>query len=74
MDKNVEVNKGIAMRVSVITIIINIVLSIAKIFAGIIANSGAIISDGVHSASDVFAKCVAVINECGEMKIEKFEM
>ena len=27
-----------------------------------------------HSASDVFAKCVAVINECGEMKIEKFEM
>lgn len=27
-----------------------------------------------HSASDVFAKCVAVINDCGEMKIEKFEM
>jgi len=27
-----------------------------------------------HSASDVFVKCVAVINDCGEMKIEKFEM
>lgn len=27
-----------------------------------------------HSASDVFVKCVAVINDCGDMKIEKFEM
>ena len=27
-----------------------------------------------HSASDVFVKCVAVINDCGEMKIEKFKM
>ena len=61
MDKNVEVNKGIAMRVSVITIIINIVLSIAKIFAGIIANSGAIISDGVHSASDVFSTAIVIV-------------
>lgn len=27
-----------------------------------------------HSASDVFVKCVAIINDCGEMKIEQFEM
>ena len=27
-----------------------------------------------HSASEPFVKNVAVINDCGEMKIEKFEM
>ena len=27
-----------------------------------------------HSASEVFVKCVGVINDCGEMKIEKFVM
>ena len=27
-----------------------------------------------HSASEVFVKCVAVINDCGEMKIEQFKM
>ena len=27
-----------------------------------------------HSASDVFARCVAIINDCGDMKIEKLEM
>ena len=27
-----------------------------------------------HSASDPFVKNVAIINDCGEMKIEKFEM
>ena len=27
-----------------------------------------------HSASEVFVKCVAVINECGEMKIEKMQL
>ena len=27
-----------------------------------------------HSASEPFVKSVAIINDCGEMKIEKFEM
>jgi len=27
-----------------------------------------------HAASSVFVKCVGVINDCGEMKIEKFAM
>lgn len=46
-------NKKIANHVSVISIIINILLSVFKLFAGIIAGSGAMISDAVHSASDV---------------------
>ena len=27
-----------------------------------------------HSASETFVKNVAIINDCGELKIEKFEM
>ena len=44
---------GLAMRVSCVSIAINVVLSVFKVGAGILAHSGAMISDGVHSASDV---------------------
>lgn len=27
-----------------------------------------------HSASEPFVKCVAILNDAGEMKIEKFDM
>ena len=49
-----------ANRVSVITITVNIVLSILKLIAGIFAHSSALVSDAVHSASDVVST-VAVI-------------
>lgn len=51
----------VANRVSVITIIVNVILSVFKLLAGIIAHSGAIISDAVHSASDVFSTFVVMI-------------
>ncbi len=51
----------IANKVSVITIISNIILSIVKLVAGIIAHSHAMISDAVHSASDVFSTFVVII-------------
>ncbi len=53
--------KRVANRVSVITIIGNVFLSAFKLFAGIIAHSGAMISDAVHSASDVFSTFVVMI-------------
>ncbi|MBQ5332487.1 MAG: cation transporter [Oscillospiraceae bacterium] len=53
--------QAIANRVSVITIIENAVLSLVKLLAGIIAHSGAMISDAVHSASDVFSTIVVII-------------
>ena len=43
------------------SIIVNVVLSVAKFAAGIIAGSGAMISDAVHSASDVFSTVVVMI-------------
>lgn len=51
----------IANKVSLITIIGNIILSIVKLVAGIVAHSHAMISDAVHSASDVFSTFVVII-------------
>lgn len=53
--------KEIAMRVSIISIIINVILSVLKLFAGIVANSGAMISDAVHTASDVFSTFIVIV-------------
>ncbi len=50
-----------ANRVSVVTIAGNVVLSVIKLFAGIMAHSGAMISDALHSASDVFSTIVVLI-------------
>lgn len=58
---NSQDNSKIAMRVSVISIVVNLLLSIFKLLAGIIAHSGAMISDAVHSASDVFSTIIVII-------------
>ena len=52
-----------AVKVSMVSIIGNIVLSTVKLIAGIIAHSGAMVSDAVHSASDVFSSII-VISAC----------
>lgn len=54
-------NERIVMRVSVNTMIVNVILSIGKVAAGVVARSGAMISDGIHSASDVFSTIVVII-------------
>ena len=54
-------NKQIAMHVSVISIVWNMILSAFKLLAGIIAHSNAMISDAVHSASDVFSTIIVMI-------------
>lgn len=51
----------IAMRVSSVSIVINIILSLLKLLSGIIAHSGAMISDAIHSASDVLSTVVVII-------------
>lgn len=50
-----------AMRVSAASMAANAVLSVCKLLAGIVAHSGAMISDAVHSASDVFSTIVVMI-------------
>ena len=50
-----------AVKVSLVSIIANTILSSLKALAGIIAQSGAMISDAVHSASDVFSSIIVII-------------
>ena len=51
----------IVTRVSTVSIIVNILLSTVKLFAGIFAHSAAMVSDSVHSASDVFSTVIVII-------------
>lgn len=56
-----KTSEQIIREVSMVNGIGNIILSSFKVFAGIIGHSSAMISDGIHSLSDVFATVVAVI-------------
>lgn len=51
----------VATKVSMVTIVVNVLLAVFKLIAGIIAHSNAMISDAVHSASDVFSTIVVII-------------
>ena len=51
----------IATRVSMVGIAGNVILTVFKLIAGIVANSGAMVSDAIHSASDVFATFVVLL-------------
>lgn len=51
----------LAMHVSSVSIVVNVVLSLFKLLAGIIAHSGAMISDAIHSASDVISTVVVMV-------------
>ena len=48
-------------KVSTVTILGNLILSAFKLMAGIVARSHAMVSDAVHSASDVFSTFVVLI-------------
>lgn len=56
-----EENQKTAMRVSTVSIVVNLVLSVGKLLAGIFGRSGAMVSDAVHSASDVFSTFIVII-------------
>lgn len=61
--------KKMIHRVSLVGIFGNILLVLFKLFAGIIGNSAAMVSDAIHSASDVVATFVAFIG----VKVSKKE-
>lgn len=50
-----------AMRVSLVSIVGNLILALFKLLAGFLAHSGAMVSDAIHSASDVFSSFVVII-------------
>ena len=53
--------KKAAMKVSAVSIVANVLLSAFKLLAGILASSGAMVSDAIHSASDVISTVVVII-------------
>ena len=53
--------QSVANKVSINTIIGNMLLAILKFLSGVIAHSNAMISDAIHSASDVFSTFVVII-------------
>lgn len=59
-DKNTD-NEKTALKVSKISIEVNCGLSALKLFCGIFGNSTAMVSDAVHSLSDVLSTLVVII-------------
>lgn len=62
-----------AVRVSTVSIIVNIALSLTKLLAGIIGRSMAMISDAIHSLSDVFGSIIVIIGIRISKKEEDYE-
>ena len=50
----------IAMRISWYSIAVNVFLSLGKLAAGLLGQSAAMVSDAIHSASDVFATFIVM--------------
>lgn len=67
METNIKTNtvtdsfEAVATKVSLVSIVVNLILSLFKLLAGFLAHSGAMISDAVHSASDVFSSIIVII-------------
>ncbi len=55
-----DLTEATVMKVSKTSIAANIILSALKLAAGLAASSGAMISDAVHSASDVFSTLIVM--------------
>ena len=62
MEQNKEEEfQAAATKVSLISMITNVILTLLKLAAGVIAHSGAMVSDAVHSASDILSGLIVMI-------------
>lgn len=61
MQESLDKKRKAAERVTLIGSAIDLALGIAKIFVGFIANSGALIADGVHSLSDLATDFLVIV-------------
>lgn len=60
MSEQAEIRKRKIYRITFIGLVVNIVLSLAKLAAGIVGRSGAMVADAVHSISDMATDVVVV--------------
>lgn len=54
-------NYKLGIKASIVTIVINVILTIVKLVAGFLGNSNAMIADGVHTLSDVLSTVVVMV-------------
>ena len=66
-------SKRVALRASAVSIVLNVFLTIFKLIAGIAGRSGAMVSDAVHSASDVFSTVIVIIGFVVSRRKSDFE-
>ena len=59
--QGVQDYEEVVMRVSRVSIIANAALTLFKLLAGVIAHSTAMVTDAIHSASDVFSTIVVIV-------------
>ena len=59
--ENQEAFQTAATKVSLVSMVTNVILTTLKLAAGLIAHSGAMISDAAHSASDIFSGVIVLI-------------
>ncbi|MCL2372941.1 MAG: cation diffusion facilitator family transporter [Defluviitaleaceae bacterium] len=56
-----KTNQQIVNQAARASIITNILMTVFKLFAGVLGNSAAMISDAVHSLADLFSTAIAVV-------------
>ena len=66
-------SKRVALRVSAVSIGLNIFLTVFKLAAGIAGHSEAMVSDAIHSASDVFSTVIVIIGFVVSRRKSDFE-
>ena len=59
-EKKTKTNEQIAVKISIVSGAGNVVLAAFKLFAGIFGKSAAMVSDAIHSLSDVFSSIVVI--------------
>ncbi len=57
----IEMNEKFAIKITVISVCLNLCLAVIKLCGGIFGNSYAVVSDGVNSATDVFYSLIVII-------------
>lgn len=57
-----QTHEQIALRASWTTVVINVLLSAFKLAAGFFGHSAAMVSDGVHSLSDVLSTLIVIVS------------
>lgn len=56
-----QLRQQVAQRTTLVSVLVNVVLTLSQVLAGIISGSQGLISDGIHSLSDLFADFVVLL-------------